>query len=154
MRVHVVSDVHGRIEALRRAGDGADALICLGDLLLFLDYADSSQGIFADLFGPAATAEYIALRTDQRFDEAREFSARLWSAVPGARRDIMDQAITAQYARIFAAMPTPAYLTYGNVDVPAMWGAHLRPGHHVLDGECAQIGGLRFGFGCGRAASR
>ena len=47
MRVHVVSDVHGRADALARAGDGADALICLGDLLLFLDYADHGQGIFA-----------------------------------------------------------------------------------------------------------
>ena len=27
MRVHVVSDVHGNAEALRRAGDGADALL-------------------------------------------------------------------------------------------------------------------------------
>src|ERR1044072_1468305 len=51
MRVHVVSDVHGRADALARAGDGADALICLGDLILFVDYEDHSQGIFAELFG-------------------------------------------------------------------------------------------------------
>ncbi len=50
-RIHVVSDVHGNTEALARAGDGADALICLGDLVLFLDYADHSRGIFPDLFG-------------------------------------------------------------------------------------------------------
>src|SRR5579872_6284889 len=54
MRVHVVSDVHGRADALAGAGDGADALICLGDLLLFLDYADYEKGIFADLFVPDA----------------------------------------------------------------------------------------------------
>ena len=51
MRVHVVSDVHGSVDALERASDGADALVCLGDLVLFLDYADSSGGIFAELFG-------------------------------------------------------------------------------------------------------
>ena len=56
MRVHVVSDVHGRADALTGAG-GADALICLGDLLLFLDYADHGQGIFADLFGAEAAGE-------------------------------------------------------------------------------------------------
>ena len=39
-RVHVVSDVHGNARDLARAGEGADALICLGDLVLFLDYAD------------------------------------------------------------------------------------------------------------------
>jgi len=37
MRVHLVSDVHGTADALAAAGDGADMLICLGDLLLFLD---------------------------------------------------------------------------------------------------------------------
>ncbi len=50
-RVHVVSDVHGNARDLARAGVGADALICLGDLILFLDYADHSRGIFPDLFG-------------------------------------------------------------------------------------------------------
>jgi len=146
MRVHVVSDVHGRADALRRAADGADVLICLGDLLLFLDYADHSQGIFADLFGPEAAREFIALRTAQKFDAAREFSARLWASLPGEPAAAINAAVTAQYARLFDAMPTPAYLTYGNVDIPRLWAEHLRPGHQVLDGERAQIGGLTFGF--------
>ena len=77
MRVHVVSDVHGRADALAGAGRGADALICLGDLLLFLDYADYGQGIFADLFGADATRVYVELRTAGRFEEARDLSARL-----------------------------------------------------------------------------
>jgi Icc-related predicted phosphoesterase len=146
MRVHVISDVHGRVDALKRAGDGADALICLGDLLLFLDYADHSRGIFADLFGADAAREFIALRTAQQFDAARAFSARLWASVGGDPRAVIDAAVTAQYAELFDAMPTPAYLTYGNVDIPRMWPDHLRPGHQVLDGECAEIGGLTFGF--------
>ena len=146
MRVHVVSDVHGRTDALRRAGTGADALICLGDLLLFLDYADHSQGIFADLFGTEAAREFIELRTAQEFDAAREFSARLWASVPGDPRTVINAAVSAQYAELFDAMPTPAYLTYGNVDIPRLWADHLRPGHRVLDGECVEIGGLTFGF--------
>src|SRR6266516_5596827 len=83
MRVHVVSDVHGRADALARAADGADALVCLGDLLLFLDYADHSQGIFADLLGAEAAGEFIALRTAQQFDAARALSSRLWASLPG-----------------------------------------------------------------------
>jgi len=43
-------------------------------------------------------------------------------------------------------MPQPAYLTYGNVDIPPFWADYLRPGHTVLDGQVAEIGGLRFGF--------
>jgi Icc-related predicted phosphoesterase len=146
MRIHVVSDVHGRSDALRRAGDGADALICLGDLLLFLDYADHSKGIFADLFGAEAAAEFISLRTAQQFDAARQLSSRLWASLSGDPATMINEAVSAQYAELFDAMPTPAYLTYGNVDIPRMWADHLRPGHRVLDGERIDIGGLTFGF--------
>lgn len=146
MRVHVVSDVHGRTDALRHAADGADALICLGDLLLFLDYADCSRGIFAELYGEEAAREFIALRTEQRFDEARAYSARLRSGLDGDPAAHLVAAVNRQYAELFSAMPTPTYLTYGNVDVPSMWPAHLRPGHRVLDGERIEIGGRTFGF--------
>src|SRR5579875_2762486 len=106
MRVHVISDVHGNSPALRRAGDGADALICLGDLLLFVDYADHSRGIFADLFGAEAARRLIALRTARRSAEAREFSAGLWAALPGDPAARMVAAITAQYADLSAPCPS------------------------------------------------
>ena len=142
----MVSDVHGRADSLATAADGADALICLGDLLLFVDYADHRRGIFADLFGAEAASEFIALRTAQRFDEARAMSARLRAGLDGGAARHVAAAASRQYAELFAAMPTPSYLTYGNVDIPAMWAAHLRPGQQVLDGERAEIGGVSFGF--------
>ena len=146
MRVHVVSDVHGRADALARAADGADALICLGDLLLFLDYADHGQGIFADLFGAEAAARYVELRTAKRFDEAREYSLGLFASRPESRASLFETAVRRQYAEMFGVLPEPAYLTYGNVDIPHMWGEHLRPGHRVLDGERVELGGWAFGF--------
>ena len=146
MRLHVVSDVHGRADALAGAADGADVLICLGDLLLFLDYADHGQGIFADLFGAAAAGKYVALRTAKKFDEAREFSARLLAGRPESRASLFEAAMAKQYAELFAALPEPAYLTYGNVDVPRMWEQYLKPGHCVLDGGTVEIGGWTFGF--------
>jgi len=146
VRVNVVSDVHGRADALATAADGADALICLGDLLLFIDYADHRRGIFADLFGAEAARDFIALRTAQRFDEARAISARLWAGLDGGAAQHVQAAASRQYAELFAAMPTPSYLTYGNVDIPAMWSAHLRPGQHVLDGERVELGGWSVGF--------
>jgi Icc-related predicted phosphoesterase len=51
-----------------------------------------------------------------------------------------------QYAQLFGALPEPAYLTYGNVDVPRMWEQYLKPGHHVLDGGTVELGGWTFGF--------
>jgi Icc-related predicted phosphoesterase len=146
MRVHVVSDVHGRAEALTGAADGADALICLGDMLLFLDYADHSQGIFADLFGEQAASQYVALRTAKKFDEAREFSTGLFAGRPESRTALFEAAMASQYAAMFTALPEPAYLTYGNVDVPRMWEQYLKPGHHVLDGGTVELGGWTFGF--------
>jgi Icc-related predicted phosphoesterase len=146
MRVHVVSDVHGRADALAGAALGADALICLGDLLLFLDYADHGQGIFADLFGQQAASEYVDLRTAKRFDEARQLSARLLAARPESPSILFEAAMSRQYAELFGALPEPAYLTYGNVDVPSMWDRYLKPGHHVVDGGTVELDGWRFGF--------
>jgi Icc-related predicted phosphoesterase len=145
MRVHVVSDVHGSADALRRAGDGADALICLGDLVLFLDYDDVGGGIFAEMFGVEAASRLIELRTARRFDEARVFSRGLWEQV-GDRQSAIENAVRRQYAELFAAMPTPAYITYGNVDLPPLWPEYVREGIHVLDGEVVEIGGRTFGF--------
>lgn len=147
MRVHVISDVHGRSdEALVTAGDGADALICLGDLLLFLDYDDHTAGIFAELFGVPNVSRFIDLRKRKRFDEAREFVSGLWSGLEGDPGEHIDRSVRKQYAELFAAMPAPAYLTYGNVDIPRLWPEFARPGQHVLDGEVVELGGRTFGF--------
>lgn len=150
MRVNVISDVHGRCdEALASADDGADALVCLGDLLCFLDYEDHSAGIFAELFGADNVSHFIALRTAKRFEEARAFVSGLWSSLDGDPADNIDRTARRQYAALFAAMPAPAYLTYGNVDMPRLWPDYAREGHHVLDGEVVDLGGWTFGFAGG-----
>lgn len=142
----MVSDVHGRVEDLPDAGDGADLFICLGDLVLFVDYEDHGQGIFAELFGADNAARFIALRTEKRFAEAREFSRRMWRSLEGDAWSHIENAVQRQYASLFEAMPRPALLTYGNVDIPQMWSDHLREGHQVLDGQTIEFGGLTFGF--------
>jgi len=144
--VHAVSDVHGRADALAKAGAGADALICLGDLLLFIDYADHSQGIFADLFGAAQARRLVELRSAGRFDEARAMSGELWAQLGGDSREHIKAAVSRQYAALFAAMPVPSYLTYGNVDLPNLWAEHARPGQHILDGQRIELDGWTFGF--------
>lgn len=146
MRIHVVSDVHGRVDALSEAGDGADVFICLGDLVLFIDYQDHGKGIFAELFGAENAAAFIGLRARKRFAEAREFSRGLWNSLEGDAWPHIEEAVRRQYAELFAAMPTPAFLTFGNVDIPQMWGDYLRDGHTLLDGQVTEIGGLTFGF--------
>jgi Icc-related predicted phosphoesterase len=154
VRVHVVSDVHFRLDALAAAADGADAFVSLGDLLLFVDYADHSKGIFPDLFGAEHAAAVVRLRTQGRFDQARELSARLWAGLGADRSEVITAAVADQYRQLFAVLPAPAFLTPGNVDLPAMWGPHLKPGHTVLDGATTQIGGRTFGFVGGGLTTR
>ncbi|MFM8155663.1 MAG: metallophosphoesterase [Actinomycetes bacterium] len=150
MRIHVVSDVHGAAEELARAADGADLFICLGDLILFLDYDNPERGIHSDLFGADHTRAYIAARTAGRFEDARELSAAAWArrgiVDPRDRWAVLEGMVAAQYAELFAAMPAPALLTYGNVDVPGLWPDFLREGHRVVDGEMVEVDGLRLGF--------
>ena len=50
--------------------------------------------------------------------------------------------IKEQYRELFSALPTPTYLTYGNVDVPDFWAPFLRDGHTVLDGQTIDVDGL------------
>ncbi|NED87276.1 metallophosphoesterase, partial [Streptomyces sp. SID11233] len=128
------------------AGDGADALVCLGDLVMFLDYADHSHGIFPDLFGTAAADRIVALRTARRFPEAHAFSRSLWEDLGEEPGPAIERAARAQYARLFAAMPTPTYATFGNVDIPHLWPEYAHAGVTVLDGQRAEIGGRVFGF--------
>ena len=98
------------------------------------------------LFGAEAARQLIALRTAHRFDDARAMSRQLWAGLGGDPREHIDAAVSRQYAELFAAMPAPAYLTYGNVDVPRLWPGHLRPGQQVLDGQRVELGGRTFGF--------
>ncbi|MEU2793471.1 metallophosphoesterase [Streptomyces sp. NPDC007100] len=145
----MVSDVHGNGRDLATAGDGADALVCLGDLVLFLDYADHSRGIFPDLFGVENAHRLVELRTARRFEEARELGRRLWGDIEragGGRAAVIEEAVRKQYAELFAAFPEPTYATYGNVDIPRLWPEYARPGTTVLDGERVEIGGRVFGF--------
>ncbi|MFI6081631.1 metallophosphoesterase [Streptomyces sp. NPDC051217] len=145
-RVHVVSDVHGNARDLATAGDGADALICLGDLVLFLDYADHSRGIFPDLFGKENADRIVELRTARRFDEARDLGRGLWAGLEADRETAIESAVRRQYAELFAVFPTPTYATYGNVDIPALWPEYAGSGTTVLDGERVEIAGRVFGF--------
>ncbi|MEV5973590.1 metallophosphoesterase [Streptomyces sp. NPDC051921] len=142
----MVSDVHGNTGALARAGEGADALICLGDLVLFLDYADHSRGIFPDLFGVENADLIVELRTARRFDEARDLGRRLWGELGIDRATAIESAVRRQYTEMFAAFPTPTYATYGNVDIPGLWPEYARPGTTVLDGDRIELDGLVFGF--------
>ena len=151
MRLHVVSDVHGAADDLAQAAVGADLFVCLGDLLLYLDYDNPAEGAFAEVFGVDLTADYISLRTAKRFDEARALTAAAWERIsggegPAGRMQRFLPIIDRQYRELFDAMPDSTLMTFGNVDVPALAAPHIRDGQRVLDGDVVEAGGIRLGF--------
>jgi Icc-related predicted phosphoesterase len=150
MRVHVVSDVHGNAAALAKAGEGADAVFVLGDLLDAVDYRNPAGGIMGRMYGAEHTAKWIELRTAGRFKEARAYSRELLTRIAQERQadpsELLATAIRANFEEVFAAMPKPAWCTYGNVDAPEFWPEYVTDGITVLDGTAADIDGIRVGF--------
>lgn len=144
MRVHVVSDVHGNVEDLKRAGDGADALVVLGDLIDFVDYHRHDRGILGTIFGPEKVARFAELR-QVGGPEVGAYARSLWESLDDPAR-VVEEAVREQYSQLFGAMPAPTYATPGNVDAPRLWPEFASEGLHVLDGSSVEIGGLRFGF--------
>jgi Icc-related predicted phosphoesterase len=145
VRVHVVSDVHGNVDDLKRAGEGADALVVLGDLIDFVDYHDYGRGILGAVFGAQKVAHFAELRRNSRGHEIAAYARSLWASLANPA-EVVDDAVRGQYAKLFAAMPAPTYVTAGNVDAPHLWSEFAGAGIHIMDGESVEIGGLRFGF--------
>jgi Icc-related predicted phosphoesterase len=145
MRVHVVSDIHGNADALARAGDGADALVVLGDLLDIVNYHDHSSGILGALFGAEKVAVFARLRRERRHAEIAAYASSLWTSLTDPA-EVIEGAVRDQYTRLFGALTAPTYATPGNVDVPALWPEFAGQGIRMLDGQATDIGGLRFGF--------
>lgn len=145
MRVHVVSDVHGNVEGLARAGDGADALLVLGDLIEFVDYRDPTGGILGTVLGPKVSAEFARLRASGRFPEMVAYLRAQWERVDDAAT-VVREAVREQYTALFGALTAPTWVIPGNVDWPQVWPEFARPGLEMPDGKVVTIGGLRFGF--------
>lgn len=145
MRLHVVSDVHGNAEALRRAGDGADALLVLGDLVDFVDYHDPNGGILGRALGPAVSARFGRLRSAGRPGELVAYVREQWDRLPDAAA-VVEDAVREQYAELFAALTAPTWAIPGNVDLPRLWPEFARPGLRLPDGRVEDVCGVRVGF--------
>ncbi len=148
MRIHVVADVHGNFEALARAGDGADQLMILGDLLDYVDYHDPSGGIMGAVFGADRISKFVAMRTVGAFADLHAYNLALWATVDNPAQTIID-IVSERYRRVIEVIPDNTLLTLGNVDVEQIWTDVAPPNLRFLDAEVKTVGGLRFGFVAG-----
>ena len=145
MRVHLVSDVHGNFEALARAGEGADALLILGDLLDYVDYRHHDQGILGALFGREKVSVFAKIRREGSLQDLSNYSDELWSELADPAAAVLEVVHT-QYKRAFDAINSPTYLIPGNVDIPDFWSDFRSDHVQFSDGKVIDLNGVRFGF--------
>lgn len=148
--IRLVSDVHGASEALRRVTSQPGPLLVLGDLINFIDYR-TNEGIVSEVSGADVVGEFVRLRTGGDQEEA----SRLWREHARGReaelRAAYDRAIEAAYTDVCAALQGAAdtYVTYGNVDRPAVLQRMLPPGVRFVDAGVVELDGIRFGIAGG-----
>lgn len=148
VKVSVVSDVHGNIEALARVAERAERLVILGDLVDYVDYHDPEQGILGGVFGAEPVRQFIALRGAGRFTELRALNARLWGSVADPE-GLLTGLIRDRYTRVLQVVPDDTVVTLGNVDVADHWEAVAGSRMPYQDGTTVDIDGVRFGFVAG-----
>ncbi len=147
MPIHIVSDLHGASDALRKAVPEGSTLVLLGDLINFLDYT-SMTGILTEVFAVETVAEVVRLRTEGRAVEAREIMNRRSEGREEEIRRAVAKRMTAQYEEVFSALVDPTYLILGNVDSPETAHDFARrfAGVTEADGRVFVLDGERFGF--------
>lgn len=145
MRVHVVSDVHGNVEGLLRAGEGADTLLILGDLLDMIDYHDPSAGVLGTLFGAERVGLFIRMRAEPDRSGAYRYLRSLWGTLADPAGTLAE-VVTGRYTDLLTRLAVPTIVTPGNIDDPRVLATFARDGLTVVDGRVVEVGGLRFGF--------
>jgi Icc-related predicted phosphoesterase len=146
-RIYVLSDLHGAVDALRKAVPEGSTLLLLGDLVNFLDYL-TMEGILTEVFSVETVEEVVRLRTAGNVEEARRVMRERSAGREDEIRAEIGTRVHAQYEEVFAALPDPTYLILGNVDHPglARTFAESNPQVKLIDGQVVELEGERFGF--------
>jgi Icc-related predicted phosphoesterase len=148
MRISVVADVHGNIDALARIAETAEKLVILGDLLDYVDYHDPNRGILAEMFGAESVRHFTVLRSHGEFAELRRYNAALWGSLADPV-GVLSGMVQRRYRQVLDVIPDDAVVTLGNVDVAAEWNRVAGDRIPYRDGEVVHIDGLRFAFVAG-----
>lgn len=145
MRIKVIADVHGDLDAVLRAAAACDVLLLLGDLINVIDYSNAG-GILGEVYGTAAIKQWSVLRAQGRFDDSR---AVLREASRGREQEVraMFAAKIEEAHSVFCEqVPANVVVTYGNVDNPELIKRYLPDDVRFVDGDVLELGGTSFGF--------
>lgn len=148
MRINVVADVHGNVEALEKVAAYAGQLVILGDLLDYVDYHDPSRGMLSEVFGEDAVRRFTLMRSRGEFRALHRFNAELWGSLSDPV-GVVTGMVQDRYRSIVRILPDDAVVTLGNVDVVAEWRTVAGDAFPCRDSEVIDIAGVRFGFVAG-----
>lgn len=144
--IRIIGDVHAATSALAVQAARPGPLVVVGDFLNFVDYR-TLDGILTDVCGRGFVAELVRLRTAGDIARAREHWRHFARDGEDELRDRIDASVDRQYAAIGAALAgADAYVTYGNIDRPAVLRRYLPPSTRFLDGDRVEIGGRLIGL--------
>jgi Icc-related predicted phosphoesterase len=153
VRITVVADVHGNIDALARVAATAEKLVVLGDLLDYVDYHEPSRGILGQIFGAEPVRHFSKLRAAGEFPALHRYNAGLWSQLSDPV-GVLSEIVQMRYRQVLDAVGPDALLTLGNVDVAAEWNRVAGTTLPYLDGQVVHLEGVRLGFVAGGATRR
>ncbi len=147
--VLIVSDVHGEFEALSALVRTGETVLILGDLINLLDYR-TGEGIISEVLGDEFGRRVSERRAESDYGGMRD----LWAKHVGGRTDQVREAMVSSVRHSYelcqdALAGGKGYVTYGNVDRPAVLRDHLPDGMEFVDGDVIEIEGLSFGFAGG-----
>jgi len=145
VRIKVIADVHGDLEAVLREAASCDVLLLLGDLINVIDY-ENAGGILAEVYGSDAVREWSVLRADGKFAESREVLRRVTEGRETEYRALFGQKIDEAHRIFCEKVPSNVVVTYGNVDVPDLMRKYLPDDVRFVDGDVLVLDDVRFGF--------
>lgn len=145
MKVKVIADVHGDLEAVRREAASCDRLLLLGDLINVIDY-ENAGGIIAEVYGTEVVREWSSLRAQGRFEESRQVLAQASAGREAELRGLFFQKIDEAHRDFCAQVPSNTVVTFGNVDVPHLIEQYLPDEVTFISSGVLDIAGCRFGF--------
>ncbi len=145
----LISDVHGRFDALAEVASRGEPLLVLGDLINLVDYR-TGEGIFAQVLGLDFARRIAASRGGSRFEEMRA----LWAEKVGDRQEWFRGELSVEVRKEYGLMAealegSESYVTYGNVDRPDLLRRSLPGGARFVDGEVMMIEDFSVGFAGG-----
>ncbi len=148
MAVKLVADLHGRYSDLAEEVGEGDVLLVLGDILDLIDWADLS-GILPQVVGRERLVEKLMEAARKGPQAAVELREEIISP-HGRYYHMVRERAGEQYGEFAAALRRlgcPAYVIYGNGDLPDLLSEALKEAENAVLAEGrAVIDGTLFGF--------